>query len=70
MFNYYQYESKIKQAEQHDELHMLEAQKKLRKILCKKCLCYYQNLEERDEMSKKYRERVGKFVKQVRIEIY
>lgn len=35
MFNYYQYEHKAKQAEQEDELHMLEQHKKLRKLLCK-----------------------------------
>lgn len=39
MFNYYQYEQRSKQAEQTDELHMLQKQKHLQKLVSKRPLC-------------------------------
>jgi hypothetical protein len=64
MFNLYKFEQKLKQQKEFEEAASAEAQAKFEKKFSKIFSSTY-FIEQREEMSKKYRDRVTKFIKQV-----
>lgn len=66
MFNLYKFEQKLKLQKDLEVQASAEAQAKFEKKLCKSDIIIFLTLKElREDMSKKYRDRVTKFVREV-----